>query len=122
MHRVPHPRRVRRVVPVSEPEIIVAEIADHMGNNEPDQYPDEFTPFKMASLESKETRNNRRLGRNNQNDAARGVQKERYMVEAANIPCSWLVKASKRPPPKAKPPSDHTRLPHSRFFNGSNKF
>ena len=92
-----------------------------MGYNEPDQHPDEITPFKMASAKSKKTRNDRRLDGNNQNDAARGVQKERYMVEAANILRSGPVEAGKRPPPKTRPPSDHTRPPHSQLFNGPNR-
>ncbi len=60
-------------MPVGEPEIVVAEIADHMGDNEPDQHSDEITPFKMAGPKSKKTRNDCRLDGNNQNDAARGV-------------------------------------------------
>src|SRR5208283_1315403 len=99
---VAHPRRVRRVVPALEAEIVIAEVADHVGDDEADQQADEFGPGEAPGVGGEEAGDDRRLRGNDENDAARRIEKARNRVEAPHLLDARPVEAGKRPGPEPR--------------------
>ena len=80
VNRIAHARRVRRVVAPPEAEIVVAEVADHMGGDEARQHADELGPGEAPRIGGEEAGDDRGLRGNDENDAARRIEKARDRV------------------------------------------
>ncbi len=103
MHGVAHARGIRRVVAALETEIIVAEVADHMRDDEADQHQHEVDEVETTVARREQSRDHRRLRGDHQDDAARGVEKSGDRVEAPHLFKIRLVEASEGAPPDARP-------------------
>ena len=110
MYGVTHARRVRRIVTAREAEVVVAQVADHVGDNEPGQHGDEIAPCKDADVGGEERGNNGGLGRNDQNDAACGLEKQRHAIESSGVLRTRLVEADKGAPPQLGLQYGHARF------------
>jgi len=85
MHRVAHARRIGRVVAALVAEVIVAEVADHVGDDESEQHQDESAQVEFPGGQREEPGDDRGLRRDHQDDAARRIQELRYRVQPADL-------------------------------------
>src|SRR5206468_3335568 len=102
VHRVAHARRVRRVVAAFVAEIVVGEVADHVRGHEPGEHEDEGERVEAPRGEREQAGDDRRLRGDDEDDAARRIEKLGRRIQVPDFLHTRTIEAGKGAEPQGE--------------------